>query len=160
MKEIILDSDGLIKLTKAGVLKELSSGYRLVITEQVYEEVVTKGKTHGHMDASNIEKMVKEGVVRVEAVPGKRDVRLGEGELSCSRLYSRKGSFIVSDDQAFLRYLEFREVPFVIPTDLIAAAACKGMISAEKAEESLIKIRDMVRKENLEKAMGKLEERE
>jgi len=159
MKTIILDSDGLIKLAKAGVLGELSRKYLLVITGQVHNEVVIKGKAHGHKEAEEIEEMIKTGIIQVRKTSLKGgNLRLGEGERSCFQLYSRKaGGFIVSDDQAFLRYLEFHGVPFVLPTDLIAVAARRGVIPVERAKEALLKIQNLVRKDNLERAMKRLE---
>lgn len=50
MSKLVFDSDGLIKLQKAGVLKMLATSHECLVPKKVYEESVERGKAELYGD--------------------------------------------------------------------------------------------------------------
>lgn len=150
MKRIVFDADGLIKLTKAGVMDEVVRHYRCLISDHVYQEAVTEGKKRGHRDAIVIEGLIKNkqiDIVRTKRTAGV--MGLGAGELSTLELYRQKNcDAIISDDRKFLTMLEQEAVNFIIPTDVIAMLMASGVIKKEAALSALDRIKELVRAES------------
>jgi hypothetical protein len=153
-----LDSDGLIKLAKSGLLEMVCKQVSCVISEQVWKEAVVRGKERFYEDAFVIEALIADGAIAVKAVVGKEVERtLGEGEVATWRLWSDGGiDFIVSDDRRFLSWLEEKGVPFVTPTELIAALAKARKLSKTEAWEGLEKIKGIISEAAFEAAKRKL----
>jgi len=60
MNTIVLDSDALIKLTKAGCLGKILGTIDCFISNKVYEETVINGMKRFYEDAFQIDKLVRE----------------------------------------------------------------------------------------------------
>ena len=149
MVKFVFDADGVIKLAKSGVLDSVSVFAACHLSTQVYEEVL-KGKENMYEDAFIVEGLVAKGKIKVVTIR-KAEVMagLGGGEQSALLLYEKLGAdAVISDDRKFLSFLEEKEVPFIIPTDLIVLLSAKGRISKAKAREALDSLRPFVREEN------------
>lgn len=167
MTRIVLDSDGLIKLMRSGVLKSILSTFECVISEAVYAEAVSAGKQHLYEDAFKIEELIERDLLKVHEarasnVAGKilagRD-NLGEGEISTLHLYyTTETRAIISDDRAFLQVLYESKTPFITPTDLIVRMVAIGALEKESALEALENIRVYVNELSYLKAKNKLME--
>ena len=158
-----MDSDCLIKLTKARAKGDIAMCISVTIPEIVKREVVDEGKASGYPDPLEIEKNIKTGKISMKPVhetPEIRDtaetLRLKGGEADVYSLF-QKGEFtaIASDDQKFIRKMEEIEIPCITPTALIIYALKKGAISKERALELLEHIKSMV--SNEEYILSKLE---
>lgn len=150
MNKLVFDADALIKLAHAGVLRHIKQDR--LMSQTVYEETVIEGKKQLYDDAYEIERLVQEGALQAvktrtaEDIPG-----LGKGELSTLALFTQvKADAIISDDKKFLSVLEERQIPFIIPTELIAALVHK--IGKKEAIEALRRIKPFVSEENYESA--------
>ncbi len=102
----VFDSSPLIYLNKVGlawVLDELEG--EKIIPPEVYEQVVTRGKTRGDADAFITERLVEQGVITVVPVESdfKARVRglraeLHEGELDVLALAEKKSGTAILDE--------------------------------------------------------------
>jgi len=174
MSKLILDSDGLIKLQKAGLLKLLAERHDCLIPEAVHRETVTRGKEELYEDAFEIEEIVEKSIELKKARKSDKDKRvlssgdptsLGKGEKQALRLYfQEKGDAIISDDRTFLNLLEgnnqkseYEEVLFITPASAIVAMANKGIISNEEAKRGLEQIKYLIRRNSYRMALEKLD---
>lgn len=175
MSKIILDSDGLIKLKKAGLLAILAKRQDCLVPEAVYRETVIKGKKELYEDAFEIEEIIENSIKRIQAERAGRGEQvlkssgnptsLGKGEKQALRLYfQEEGDAIISDDRTFLNLLErfnkkaeTKGVPFITPANAIVTMENKGIISNEKATRGLKQIEGIIRHSSYQAAMEELE---
>lgn len=121
-QEFIVDTDSLIKLTKSGIINKVCRHFRCTITEEVYDEAVTKGKDALHKDAFEIEKLVKEGLIKVKKKGAEEkfgEINLGQGEKSAFALYKKAKGIIVTDDNTFINFLKSNKAEFIVPADFL-----------------------------------------
>lgn len=153
----VLDADGLIKLAKASVIEELTKYRKCVITQEVFDEAVKKGKEGFYEDAYVIEDLIKRKLLTVKGTETAGIADLGKGEESSLKIY-KKGKYaaIITDDRKFLKVLEEQNVPFIMPSDVIVTLSKRRKINARKASEALEKLKPLIRKEVYEKAKGEI----
>lgn len=152
MLKIVLDADGAIKLTRAGVLQKVVVFASCVMTEQVYAEIM-RGKEKMYEDAFMIEGLVDARKLKVVKVAPAEVVGLGEGERSVLAFVEKAQiDAVISDDQRFLAVLERKEIPYIIPTDLVAVMAVRGHLTNEMAYEALDALRHFVSQTNYQSA--------
>lgn len=170
----MLDSDGLIKLKKAGLLDILAGRYECIIPKAVYKETIIKGKKELYEDAFQIEGIVEEKIACKEVVKmdeaqqvlKTRDpTSLGQGEKQALHLYfQEEGDAVLSDDRTFLNLLagynrkvrEQEGVPFITPANAIVELARKEVVSTEQAKEGLDQIKGLIREKSFQKALEDL----
>ena len=157
MKKLVFDADGVIKLTKSGVMNIIVENYQCAITKQVYEEAVTEGKKRLYQDALEIERLFQAEKIKVISIRLKLDKTLGKGEASVYQ--DAEDSVIVSDDRKFLAVLYQENRIFVVPAHVIAILAQKGMITQKTAVEALNKIKKLITKDSYTQALYMLEEK-
>ncbi len=123
MSRIVVDADGLIKLGKAGVLALLLGEHEVLVPGVVYEEAVKRGKRELYEDAFGLETALGSGSVEIfglEALPDVEVSSLGPGELDVLRVYrEEEADAVLSDDRAFLRFLETASVPYLTPASVV-----------------------------------------
>ena len=113
MNTIVLDSDALIKLTKAGCLGKILGTIDCFISNKVYEETVINGMKRFYEGAFQIDGLVREGKLKIEEIRNNEMAqnilegsKLGKGESSTPHLFfNMNASAIISDDKAFLNIL-------------------------------------------------------
>ena len=72
----------------------------------------------------------------------------GEGETSVINLYyQEKNSMIVTDDSAFIKYLEENNIRYIIPTGLILLMKISNKIDVQTALKYLEKIKYFIKEE-------------
>lgn len=154
----VLDSDGLIKLTKASVIEVLAEYRKCVITQEVFNEAVKAGKERFYEDAYIIEDLINRRLLTIKKVKFTELPELGKGEASSLEIL-KKGKYnaIITDDRKFLKMLEGQNIPFVMPSDVIIALLKRHKITTKKASEALEKIRPFIRKEIYERAKKEVE---
>ena len=130
--KIVMDSDCLIKLAKAGLKEIVCSGFAVAIPQLVKKEVVDNGRAHP--ESAVVAANLKQGLLSVA-----RESR-GEskGEDAVLRLF-RKGGFdaVASDDHRFLKKLKALGIAFVTPGVFIFLMARDNKMSIEEAIEKL-----------------------
>ncbi|MFW6305546.1 MAG: hypothetical protein ACOC1V_07200 [Candidatus Saliniplasma sp.] len=167
MSKIVLDSDGLIKLQKAGVLKVLASRCECVIPEAVYKESVEDGKKGLYEDAFLIEKIVDDEIKRVkinrpieelEKIEENKLDSLGEGEKEVFQLYFQEEvDAVISDDRAFLNILDrLSDIDYLTPCNAIYIMYKKGIITKKESLMGLNQIKDLVRFDVYQKVIKKI----
>jgi len=156
MYKIVFDSDGLIKLIKAGIPKDVFRKFKSFITNEVYSECVTQGKESLFEDAFIIENMVEEDLIQKKQT-GKNtkakeiltDKNFGKGEESSVHLYyETKADAICSDDDKFLNLLSTNNVPFIISPDLIVRLNEVKSLSKEQSLKVLEGLKPFIKEED------------
>lgn len=154
MKKIVIDSDGLIKLNKAGVLVKFLSLYKCLIPEEVYKEAVLKGKRELYEDAFELEKILKNmnvEILRAEFNEKAESIikgvtGLGNGEKAVLHLFfNNENAIILSDDRRFINLLEKNRIPFITPGNVLLHLVERGNISKAEGLESLERLRPYIR---------------
>jgi hypothetical protein len=145
--QLVFDSDGLIKLNRAGVLGKVVEVFTCVIPSAVYREVVSEGKARRYRDAEAIEAILTN---RVKIEPSGETVRfdlgLGSGESGVLYLLPDfPDSVVVSDDRRFLTVLSAQGTPYVTPADLVVALARRGSLSTGDARNALGRLEPAIR---------------
>ena len=147
MYKLIFDSDALIKLTKSGILEEICRHYACIITSEVKIECVDEGKKGLHKDSLEIEKFINGSLLKIKSTKKttKIDRRFGKGEMSTVNLYfQEKKSTIVTDDSAFMKYLEEHNIKFIVPADLLVLMKIENNIDKKTALRYLKKIKKLI----------------
>jgi len=150
MYKFIIDSDALIKLAKCGLLDLLCSSFHCTITQEIKSEAVDEGKKRMYEDALAIEDAIDRKLLKVAAVKRAKQIKegLGKGEMSAAALYSHeKNRIIVTDDAAFIKYLEKNDMRFVLPADLILLLKASNIIDRRTALGCLGKMKPLIREE-------------
>ena len=163
MKNIVFDSDGLIKLTKAGILEKVIEHFICSITKEVYDETVVKGMERFYDDAYQIDGLIKKGKIMVKNIENSKKATnilkgssLGRGETSSLHLYfSLNAEAIISDDRAFLCVLQQNNVAFITPADFIVRSFELRILSKDESLNALDMIEPYIC--NYEKAKSDLE---
>lgn len=146
-----MDSDALIKISKADFLDILAQKFDLIITEEVYDETVKEGKKGLYPDAYKIEKLVASGKIRMLKATSyikkkKPKKSFGKGEASLYQAY-KNGMLIVSDDLNFWSYVQDENKKILSSAHLVHVLVKKGALKKAEAYSCLEKLRPFVRKE-------------
>lgn len=160
-----VDSDTLIKVTKAGAKETVASVANLVIPPEVERETVDEGKEEGFPDALEIERNIKKNTLDVPETPRKGETEnvieklgLSGGEADVFRLFKAgECESIASDDQKFLDLMERLEVPYVSSSALVIYAWRAGALSEEDCLEYLEKMKHMISEEEYQLSLHELE---
>lgn len=156
-----MDSDTLIKLTRAGAKEAVASAAEAVVPPKVEKEAVDEGKEGGFPDAFEIERNLKKGLIRVAKAPKTNETEviikklgLKGGEADVFRLFrAGKCKGIASDDQKFLDLLAALNIPFATPSALIIYAWKQEKIDKKACFRLLEKLRPMVSEEEYQLAI-------
>lgn len=167
MSKFVVDSDGLIKLGKARILRALVGSNEVLVPEAVYEEAVVRGKRELYEDAFELERLLGDEEVPIirSSLEPQADrllegvTSLGAGEKNTLHLYfAEKADAVLSDDRVFLNFLGRNSVPFVAPVNAVVALTGSGRLSFEEGSKALERLSVYVRAEVLERARVELED--
>jgi hypothetical protein len=161
--KLLLDAGGLIKLNRAGVLRQVVHVFPSFTPQKVYDEVVTKGKEGSYADAEEIEEIVNSGAISVLAAPSLEPElpSLGSGEKAVLGLLPQvEGAIVVSDDRRFLAHLEEEDIPFLVPAALIVEMVRGRHLTKEDAVAALERLRPQTPEGTFKRAMQDLNEAE
>lgn len=117
--KLVMDSDCLVKLTKAGAKEAILSSIEVSIPALVKKETVDEAKEKGHQDGLIIEENLRKKSLRVvEARRKKQSITAAtKGEEEVVSVYlSGKYDAVASDDRRFLKRLEAANIPSMTPT--------------------------------------------
>ncbi|MBI2076295.1 MAG: hypothetical protein HYT72_03560 [Candidatus Aenigmarchaeota archaeon] len=157
MITFVLDTDGLIKLTKSGVMEELAKYRKCLITQDVFNEAVKQGKERLYEDAYAIEDLIDRKLLSVEKINFEEINNLGKGEASSLAIYKKKRcNAIITDDRKFLSVLEEQRIPFIMPVDVILGLLKRRKITTKMAFEALEKMKLFIREELYTKAKNEI----
>ena len=142
---IVKDSMVLIHLAVGGVLREACVMFgRVIIPQAVHKEVVERGMETHHADAYIIQKLEKEGHIKVVAVTETtlmdelKNYGLHGGELETVTLYfQEKADLIASNDDKVRRLRLILNLDLISSPEIVFMLAKNGVIAKEKAVECL-----------------------
>ena len=156
--KMILDTDGVIKLTHARVIDTVAHHETCLLTEEVYEEVL-QGKKKVYEDAFIIEILIEEKKIKLLSIKRVSPPEgIGKGEWSCYIAFQeKKGDLIVSDDKKFLSRLRQEEIPFLIPSDIIVWLVKKNNLLIQEGFQALDRIYEKISSEAYIEAQQQLE---
>ena len=115
--KILMDSDCLIKLTKAGLKEYICQQYEVTIPAIVKKEVVDAGKSKGFPDAELVEKNIQKNILQVA---GKESLPHIKGDQALIEVFKRgRYEAIATDDAKLIRFLRSTGLRFILPGLLI-----------------------------------------
>lgn len=157
----LCDSDALIKLMKATILKTFAEHFTCIITKEIENEVVTAGKRSLHSDAEEIEILIEKKIIIVrEAHVLKIESpfdRLGKGEVSLYALQkTKKDAIIISDDKTFVNKIREEHIPFITSLDCIRIAFELNLITKETALQKLENLKPYCNETHYQKTKNQL----
>jgi len=124
--EIFMDSDCLIKLTKAGLKEYICQEYEITIPAVVKKEVVDVGKSKGLPDAEWVEKNIQKDILRVT---GKESLPHTKRDQALIEIFKRgRYDAIATDDAKLIRLFRSAGIPFISPGLLIYSLYQKNII--------------------------------
>lgn len=152
-----MDSDCLIKITKAGLKEMVVDHVAVLIPQEVKIEVVDVGLVKKFPDAlmvaANIEKK-KLGVLK-----GKKRHRNGDAALI--EEFKQSGcDFVATDDSKLIRFLRAEAIPFLVPGVLVYDFYMRGVLkSVTQARMALEKLKPWISSEEYNMVSVLLEKR-
>jgi predicted nucleic acid-binding protein len=159
-RTVVLDSDALIKLGKAGLLAAVAEAWQCLVPEEVYTETVVRGTEEAHPDAEEIAALFGRGLIRWR-VRKRKTLRLGRGlgageRAAAALLLQARADFVVTDDRAFLKALRDAGLPHATPAMVVVELARLGAMDPQDAAAGLERLRPMIRQGQYEAARSDL----
>lgn len=147
--KIAIDSCSIILLAKATVLEILADNYKLLITRNVYQEIL-EGKNKKFIDALLTEKLVNEGKINIKKIKNKKlikklveDFSLGIGEAETLALTLGKQCEVISTDNKQGRKAAIiYKLNLVGSIDLITSLYKLKLIDKNKAVNALKELKE------------------
>jgi len=161
---IAVGSCSAILLSKASIFERFLSEYDVCMSESVFEEVM-EGKKKLLSDALLIERLHKEGKVRVSKADDRmtkviaKGFNMGDGEASTLALaLEHKGLIVATDNRQGRKAAEIHDVPMVGSVEILVRLFEKGKIDREKAVGAMriLKEQGWFEQYLIEEAMGRL----
>jgi hypothetical protein len=159
---LILDTDALLKLVRAGAKEAMASAFDVALPPAVYREAVDQGA--GHADAELVAADVRSGRMSVRAEPGDamEDALLPDGgEREVLRLYlslrTAEPGALASDDERFLRRLRSLGVTALTPGTVLVLMVRRGAMARDEALACLDRLRSSIGTAQYEMCRGALE---
>ena len=120
-KVIISDASTLILLQKITLLNSLLKKFSLIIPNEVYREVVIKGKMVKSEDAYSIENKINKGLIKIKKIKNKKrfgeivnEFGLGEGEAEAIVLFLQENAdMVATDDHKAINACKIHKIPFI-----------------------------------------------
>lgn len=148
--KIVMDSDCLVKLVKAGAKEAVVSSMTVHITPLVKKETVDEGRNNNFPDAELIHENIGSGKLTIVKSPAQRSATVTaiKGEMETAALFKRGGyDAIASDDRRFLRKLEAANIPYLTPAACVAHVYLSGKIERKGALALLEALRPLISRE-------------
>lgn len=142
--KVFSNSSPLIYLSKIGRLELLKNLFKeVIIPEEVYEEVVGKGRNERFLDALKVESAVKEGWIKVKNRSYNRETEnfgeIDEGESVLISIAKKERADLVLIDDASARIVAESFGLNVKGTIYILLLGCKKKILDKEETKELIK---------------------
>ena len=154
---LLMDSDCLIKLTKAGLKEPICRYEKITIPIIVKREVVDAGRNKGYADAEMIEMNIQNGLIALAEEGSARHLK---GDQSLIETYKEgRYSGIATDDAKLTCILRAAHIPFILPALLIIAIYKKGDIDRETGLEWLNKLSPFISEDEYSLSRLLLEEK-
>lgn len=160
----MLDSDGLIKLAKAGVLEPVVRAWKCLVPDAVYAETVVRGLEAAFPDALVIRHALPPSAVQPPARHSRATAlleqtrSLGRGERDALHLFfTTRADAIVTDDAAFVSLLARTGVRYLLPALVPVLLTRQRHLDSLVAIEGLERMRPFIRADVYRAARNDLE---
>ena len=154
---LLMDSDCLIKLTKAGLKEPICRYEKITIPMTVKREVVDVGRNKGYPDAEMIEMNIQNGLITLAKEGAARPLK---GDQSLIETYKEgRYSGIATDDAKLTRILRAAHIPFILPALLIIAIFKKGETDRDTGLQWLDKLSPFISEDEYSLSRLLLEEK-
>jgi len=131
-----MDSDCLIKLTKAGLKEQVCDAWEICVPQAVRQETVDA--TPARPDAERIRANMVAGRIAVATGAAPR----GKGEDAVLRLYETGGfDAVATDDTRFIRRLRGLGVPYAVPGVMVVRLRLAGLLGQGDAQQAMDALR-------------------
>ncbi len=155
--KLVMDSDSLIKLTKAGAKEIVLNNIEICIPPSVMKETI--GSKDRFPDALKIHKNIDRGLLKIKNPPNSSFVKslgIKGGEAQVLMLHE-SSSAISSDDAKFLNLLDNLNIPYLTPASIIVFLQKKGVIRKDESRKLLGNLKEFVSEEEYHLAMDEVE---
>lgn len=155
--KLVMDSDSLIKLTKAGAKEIVLNNMEVYIPTLVMSETTQNKKKFS--DALKIQENINRGLLMVKNPSESSFVKslgIKGGEAQVLMLHD-SSSVISSDDAKFLNFLENLNIPYLTPASVIVFLLKKRAIRKEESRRLLGNLKEFVSDEEYHLAMDEVE---
>ena len=152
--KILMDSDCLIKITKAGLKELVCESFAVTIPSVVKVEVVDAGKEKKSADADIVEKNIKNKIIKVLISPS--DIGNGDQAL-VNQFIAIEYDVVATDDAKLTRTLTAHNIPFVVPGILVFHLFEKGFIDFSRVVWALRQLSPFISREEYGTVMLLLE---
>lgn len=113
--KVLMDSDCLIKITRAGIKEVVVACISVFIPKVVPLRVVDARFAKNLPDALVVQENIKHG--KVKTVSSRK--QFASGDMALIELFSpKKFSLVATDDAKLIHFLRFKNIPFVLPPTL------------------------------------------
>lgn len=140
-----MDSDCLIKFTKAGLKELIVENYEVFIPSAVKFEVVEVGKIHGHTDALIVGENITRKLIRVVET---KNTLSGDDAL-IQNFEISKCQAVATDDKKLTQILKSRAIPYILPAVMIYHLCQEKMILVAKAKKHLNRLKPYISENEL-----------
>lgn len=142
-----MDSDCLVKLTKAGIKESIAAALEVHIPPLVKKETVDEAKGRGFQDAFEIEGNIARKRLYAATLHMKKPaaVSASKWEEEVVSLFE-EGNYdaIASDDRRFLKILDAARIPYLTPGACLVYAHKNNRIEREKAMAMLESLKPFI----------------
>ena len=152
MTIVITDSTILIILVKVNLIEELLKLYgNILIPEEIFNEVVIKGKKNMKDDAIYIEKRIQEGLIKIHSIKDTnhkekliKDFNIHDGEAECIVLYfEKKADILGTDDRKTRNICKIFNIPNFSCLSFVLFCLNKNIFTENQALIKLDKINEI-----------------
>jgi rRNA-processing protein FCF1 len=136
-----MDSDCLIKLTKAGLKDIVGSKDIIYVPDVVQREVVDAGKEKGCPDAFTVEKNIEANIITIAEASS----NYTKGEEALLALFRKEDyDAVATDDAKLMRLLKTNSIPFILPGLIIYQLFQGDMIDKKTALWAMRQLADFI----------------
>jgi len=130
---VLMDTDCLIKLTKAGLKEMVCRNFTIFVPPAVKHEALETADRHP--DAEVIKKNILAGLINVRS-ESKQAAESGEDAIM-DALSAGSYETVCSDDKKFIRRMRVMGVPYVTPAVFLPLLVERTVLTVEEAYERL-----------------------
>jgi len=139
--KLLMDSDCLIKITKAGLKECMVQHFHITLPKIVEVEVVDSGMVKNLPDAIIVRENIKQKKLHVDLA--KKYFKNGD-EAVCELYDHNKFKAVATDDAKLIKFLHSLNIPYIVPAALLYSLFKHKKITKQKCLEFLNKLKPFI----------------
>ena len=144
-KIVVSDASTLILLEKITLLDKLLKNFSFIISSEVYNEAIIKGKKVKSEDSYSIENKINKNLIQVKEIKNKKRLNeiikefgLGEGEAEAIILFLQENAdFLATDDHKAINACKIHKIPFMTALAFVIECFDIKLIAGNEAKEMI-----------------------